>query len=309
MILRSMLYVPGNNSKLMNKALNLLMDAVILDLEDAVPMQAKAEARGNVRQSLGDFKKAGVNVFVRVNSCGTGLVGDDLNAVADKNLDGIILSKTETVEDVGRVETLLSQQETKLGMETGHIRMIPLVESARGVMEAYAIARSNLRIEAMAFGAGDYLRDLGLDLESLSPNQDELLYARSQIVNSCKAVGIKPIDSPYLLSLNDSERLMSEIAIAYRLGFSGKQCIHPNQLAPVNRAFSPSEEKIAYSLRLVEAFQEAERQGLGAVSFEGKMLDRMNYDQAKQLLERVGEQSQEHGRSPNSILSMPKAET
>jgi citrate lyase subunit beta/citryl-CoA lyase len=297
MILRSMLYVPGNNIKLINKALGLSMDAVILDLEDAVPMQMKQEARNNLRQYLGNFKKMGISAFVRVNSFGTGLTNDDLKEVVSKELNGIVLAKTETVGEVKSVDELLTEHEIRLSLEIGRIKVTPLIESARGVMDIYAIARSNTRIEAVAFGAGDYLRDLGLDIESISPDQSELLYARSQIVNSCQAVGVKPIDTPYLLSLRNSELFMNEVDIAYRLGFSGKQCIHPDQIAPINRAFSPSEEKVAYSLRLVEAFEECEKQGLGAVSFEGKMIDRMSYAQAKQLLARMKEISEREGHA------------
>jgi citrate lyase subunit beta/citryl-CoA lyase len=292
MILRSMLYVPGNNIKLISKALNLSMDAVILDLEDAVPMQAKEEARNNIKEQMGNFKKAGLAVFVRVNSFGTNLTNDDLKVVVDKDLDGIILAKTETDEEISGVDAMLKEHETRSGLEIGQVKIAPLIESARGVMHVYAIAKSNPRIEAVAFGAGDYLRDLDLDIASVSQDQGELLYARSQIVNSCKALGINPIDTPYLLSLKDKERFMNEVTIAHKLGFSGKQCIHPDQIAPVNQAFSPSEEKVAYSLRLVEAFDEAEREGLGAVSFEGKMIDRMSYAQAKQLLSRKMEISE-----------------
>ncbi len=289
MILRSMLYVPGNNVKLINKALSLSMDAVILDLEDAVPMQAKEEARNNIKEYLGHFKNAGLSVFVRINSFGTGLTDDDLRVVVHEGLDGIILAKAETDEEIDGVDAMLKEHETRSGLEIGRVKIAPLIESARGVMNVYAIAKSNSRIEVIAFGAGDYLRDLGLDITSVSQDQGELLYARSQIVNSCKAVGITPIDTPYLLSLKDTERFMNEVVIAHKLGFSGKQCIHPDQIAPVNQAFSPSEEKVAYSLRLVAAFDEAEKQGSGAVSFEGKMIDRMSYAQAKQLLAREKE--------------------
>jgi citrate lyase subunit beta/citryl-CoA lyase len=152
---------------------------------------------------------------------------------------------------------------------------------------------------AVAFGAGDYMRDLGLDISSVSTDQTELLYARSKIVNSCKAAGIAPIDTPYLLPLKDNDRFINEVAVARGLGFNGKQCIHPSQLEPVNRAFSPSQENVSYSLRLINAFEDAENQGLGAVSFEGKMIDRMNYAQAKQLLERAKEISEKEASSAN----------
>ena len=289
MILRSMLYVPGNNVKLINKALSLSMDAVILDLEDAVPVQAKEAARNNIKEYLGHFKNTGLYVFVRVNSFGTGMTDDDLRAVVNKGLDGIILAKTETEEEIDGVDAMLREYETRSGLEIGRIKIVPLIESARGVMDVYAIVRSNSRIEVAAFGAGDYLRDLELDITSISPEQTELLYARSHIVNSCKAAGVMPVDTPYLLSLQDTDRFMNEVAIAQKLGFSGKQCIHPAQIPVINQAFSPSEEKVAYSLRLVAAFDEAEKQGSGAISFEGKMIDRMSYAQAKQLLSRQKE--------------------
>jgi len=291
-----MLYVPGNNLKLIEKALNLNMDAVILDLEDAVPMADKETARSNVRESIALFKATGVYVFVRVNSLETGLTEDDLHVVVADGLDGIMLAKAEI--DINKVDAMLSTCETKSGLKAGDIKVVPLVESALGVINSYALVTSTPRIEAIAFGAGDYLRDLGGDITTVSDEQTELLYARSHIVNCCKAARVQAIDTPYLTSLKDTDRFLNEVKIAKTLGFSGKQCIHPNQITPVNESFSPLPEKVAYSIRLVAAFEEAEKQGMGAVSFEGKMIDRMSYLQAKELLARNDAIVQREKKSP-----------
>ena len=183
-----------------------------------------------------------------------------------------------------KLAQMLDKAEKRAGTDAGSVQIVPLLESARGVYNTYEIACASDRIAGIAFGAGDYYRDLGRDVAALSFDETELLYARSHIVNASRAAGIQAIDTPYLGLLTDKERFLNEVNIALQLGFSGKQCIHPSQIRPVNQAFSPAEEQVAYSDRLVEAFKEAEAKGMGAISFEGKMIDRMSYLQAQEVL-------------------------
>jgi len=286
MILRSMLYAPGNNQKVITKAATLPIDSVILDLEDAVPLPDKETARILVRDSITLYRECSSYVFVRVNSMVTSLTKEDLKIVVVQGLHGVMLAKTEDSSEVCALDEMLTEAEKKRGMEVGLIRIVPLIESAKGVIKSYEITSASSRIEGLAFGAGDYYRDLGGDVGALSYEETELLYARSQIVNTSKAAGIQAIDTPYLGLLQDRDRFLNQIKIAKQLGFSGKQCIHPTQIDPVNDAFSPSENEVAYASRLVEAFKEAEAKGMGAISFEGKMIDRMSYLKAKELLDR-----------------------
>jgi len=284
-VLRSMLYIPGNNLRMVTKSVNLTADAIILDLEDAVPMLDKATARIVVRDSIQPIKDSGSAVFVRVNALITGLTAVDVDGVTIQGLDGFMLSKSETAEDVLALVTLIEAAEKKAGLAPGSLTIIPLIESARGVMNAHAIAGSSPRVTALAFGAGDYYRDLGRAVTALSAGEDELLFARSMIVNAGRAAGVQAIDTPFLGLLTDKETFTNQTLRALRLGFKGKQTIHPMQIDLINESFSPSEAEVDYARRLVVAFEEAQKKGLGATSFEGKMIDLMSQKQALALVE------------------------
>jgi len=265
------------------KAATLASDAVILDLEDAVPLADKATARIIVRDSIKAVKSGGAYVFVRVNSLTTKLTTEDLKVVGN-GLDGVMLAKTETKSDVVELDHMLTEAEKVSGLEPGFLKIIPLIESAKGVVNAYEIASASERVVAAAFGAGDYYGDLGRNISFLSPEQTELLYPRSQIVNCSRAAGIQAIDTPFFGLLTDTEGFTREAILALQLGFKGKLLIHPAQIDIANRIFSPSEDEVGYARRVVEAFKEAQLKGLGAISFEGKMIDYMNYKQAKDLV-------------------------
>jgi citrate lyase subunit beta/citryl-CoA lyase len=311
MILRSMLYTPANSLRLVTKAATLPMDAVILDLEDAVPLTEKETARIFAKDSVRLFKSGGAVVFVRLNSMVSGLTEEDLKVVVAQGLDGVILAKTESESDIKNLHEMIDKAEKGAGLKAGQIKVVPLIESARGVLNSLQIANASNRIVGLAFGAGDYYRDLGKDVAALSYNENELLYARSHIVNVSKAAGIQAIDTPYLGLLTDRERFSNELKIASQLGFTGKQCIHPTQVVPVNHTFSPSDNEVDYASRLVEAFKEAEAKGMGAISFEGKMIDRMSFLQAKDLLDKkesvsVREEKQK-GASEVNVLEIFKS--
>lgn len=283
LVLRSMLFVPGNNLRMIVKAATLPSDAIILDLEDAVALPDKATARVIVRDSIKAIKQGGGYVFVRVNAMPTKLTGDDLQLVTTAGLDGIMLAKTETRADIAELDRMVGENEKRMGLEPGSVKLIPLVESARGVINAYEIASASERTIAVAFGAGDYYRDLGRNISSLSSQQNELLYARSQVVNGSVAARVQPIDTVFFGLLTDTESFTRETVLASQLGFKGKMLIHPNQIEIVNTIFAPSADEVEYAKRLVVAFQEAQSRGAGAISFEGKMIDYMNYQQAKDL--------------------------
>jgi len=282
-----MLFVPGNSMRMITKAASLPADAIILDLEDAVPLPDKATARIMIRDSIKGVKLGGSYVFVRVNAITTKLTTEDLKFVAVEGLDGLMLAKTETKSDIVELDSMLEETEKGWGLEPRSLKVVPLIESAKGVINAYEIASASERIIAVAFGAGDYYRDLGRSVSFLSPEQTELLYARSRIVNCSVAAGVQAIDTVFFGLLTDREGFMKETMLALQLGFKGKLLIHPTQIEPVNKAFSPLPDEAEYARRVVEAFEEAQARGLGAISFEGKMIDYMNYKQAKDLVRLV----------------------
>ncbi len=287
MVLRSLLFVPGNSMRMITKAATLPVDAIIFDLEDAVPLPDKETARVMDRDSVRVVKATGAHVFVRVNALLTGLTGDDLKAVAIDGLDGILLAKAESGSDVMEASARLEDVEKNRALEPGSIKIIPLVETAKGIINAYEIASAGERVVAVGFGAGDYYRDLGRSVASLTPEQTELLYARSQTVVASRAAGVWPLDTVFFGQLADREGFKKESLLARQLGFKGKMIIHPTQIEEVTRVFSPSAEEAEEARKIVAAFEEAQSQGLGAISLEGKMIDIMNYRQAREMVDFV----------------------
>ena len=287
MLLRSMVFVPGNNMRMITKAATLAADAIILDLEDAVPLASKATARIMIRDSIKGIKAGGANVFVRLNALTTNLTTESLKFVCIEGLDGVILPKTETESDMLELDGMMVEAEKASGLEPRSVKVIPQIESAKGVLNSYEIASTGERIIALAFGSGDYYRDLGRSVDSLSPEQTELSFARSHIINSSVAAGVQPIDTIFFGLLTDRESFVKETMMALQLGFKGKLLVHPTQIEPANKIFSPAPSEVEYARRMVKVFEEAQSRGLGAISFEGKMIDIMNYTQAKDLLDLV----------------------
>lgn len=283
-VLRSMLFVPGNSMKMIVKAATLFADAIILDLEDAVPLSDKTTARIMVRDSIKGIKAGGSYVFVRLNALATRLTSQDLAVITVPGLDGVMLAKTETNSDVAELSDMLTEAETVSGLDPESLKIVPLIESAKGVVNTYEIALADARVIAVAFGAGDYYRDLGRSVSYLTQEQTELLYARSKIVNASVAAGVQAIDTVFFGLLTDREGFIKEAQLALQLGFRGKLLIHPTQIKDTNEIFSPPPDEVEYSKRVVSAFEEAQTRGLGAISFEGKMIDEMNYKQAKDVV-------------------------
>jgi len=269
---------------MVTKAATLQLDAAIFDLEDAVPVADKETARIFTHDFIGLIKRQGIQTVVRVNSLATGLTFEDLKSTVISDLDAVMLAKTETCSNVVEIGKMLFEVEETSGLNPNTIGLIPLIETAKGVVNSAEISSASNRVCAIAFGAGDYYRDLGRDVGSISKDETELLYARSQIVNTSRAVGIQAIDTPFLGLLTENEGFNRDVDIAVRLGFKGKQCIHPSQVEQVNRAFSPSKSEIERATRIAKAYEDAQAAGLGAISFEGRMIDHMNYRQMKDTI-------------------------
>jgi len=236
-LMRTALFVPGNRPDRIEKAFNTEADVIIIDLEDAVPLSQKESSRSNVRKKIATFA------------------------------DRMILVRTN-------INKLLLEAEKKNSIPEGTISVFPLIESAAAVQHVYDIASTKTkpdRIYTLMFGAADYTLDMGI---SMTMEGTELLYPRSRISIACRAAGIAaPIDTPFMIDIKNTEALLSDAMRAKELGFQGKLAIHPRQIAPCNQLFSPSPEEIAKSEKIVQAFEEAESAGKGAIQLDGKFID------------------------------------
>ena len=279
-LLRSILFTPGNNMRMIYKTPTLAMDAVILDLEDSIPMVEKDTARVFIRDTLELARSGGAEVYVRINGLTTGLTAQDCDFVIQKGIDGIMLPKVESKEDVLESEKIIEKLEKERGMELGSIVLIPTLETAKGVINVYEIATSSKRVIAIGFGAVDFTRDMGT---SLSKEGTELFFARSQVAIAARAAGVQALDTVFI-DLADKEGLIKDSQLAKQLGFKGKFLIHPSQIEPVNHVFSPAAKEVEYAKKVVNAFKEAEARGLGAASLEGRMIDIAVFRQAEDLL-------------------------
>lgn len=282
-VLRSMLFVPGNNWRMLVGAGKQGADAVIIDLEDAVPIGEKETARVFAKDSVSSLKADGVDVLVRVNSLATGLTAEDVKAVTCEGLDGIMLPKAESKEEIVQLAKLIKKQEQKKGLRSPTLFIIPTLETCKGILNAYEIAVSTRRVIALSLGAADFLRDLGRSYATMSDDETELLYARSRISIAARAAGVLAIDTPFLGLIIDEQRLVRESNIALQLGFRGKMLIHPKHISFANGIFTPSLEDVNYAERVVKAYEESAARGLGAASLEGRMIDYATYRMAREV--------------------------
>ena len=287
-ILRSMLYVPANSWRMINNAASEGADAVILDLEDGCPMPEKETARVFARDSIGTLKEHGLQVFVRVNSLETGLTSTDISYVVVQGLDGIMLAKTESKEDILAVEKLIGDEEQKKEIEANSITVVALLETPKGILNLTDIIAASQRVIAVGFGAGDFSREMGagMGVTKLSPEEyfPMVLFARSSIALAARAAGIQAIDTPFFGLVIDLEGLRRETEKVKLLGFSGKQLTHPRHVATANDVFSPAKEEIDFANRVVEAYEDARAKGLGATTMGGKMIDYGSFKRAESLL-------------------------
>ena len=287
-ILRSMLYVPANSWRMINNATSEGADAVILDLEDGCPMPEKETARVFARDSIGMLKEYDLQVFVRVNSLETGLTPTDISYVVVQGLDGIMLAKTESKEDILAVEKLIRDEEQKKEIEANSITVAALLETPKGILNLLDIIAASQRVIAVGFGAGDFSREMGagMGVTKLSPEEyfPMVLFARSSIALAARAAGIQAIDTPFFGLVIDLEGLRRETEKVKLLGFSGKQLTHPRHVATANEVFSPAKEEIDFANQVVEAYEDARAKGLGATTIGGKMIDYGSFKRAESLL-------------------------
>lgn len=275
--------MPGNETRKIEKAAALGADSVCLDLEDGVALNRKAEARENVARLLLalDFQKS--EKLVRINAIGSGEEARDLGAVLSIVPDGIVVPKVADAEQLRWVSARLSDHERAQGLPEGTIRLIGMIESARGVVNLTSIAASDARLDALIFGAEDLAADTGA---TRTREGWEVLYARSAIVTTCAAFGLQAIDLLFL-DFKDREGLRQEATRGAQLGYAGMQVIHPNQIAPVQEAFTPDDAAIAYARRVTDAASQNLAGGHGAFALDGKMVDMPIIKAAERVLSRA----------------------
>ena len=284
---RALLYVPGDQERKIVKAAGLEVDSVCLDLEDGVAWPRKAAARSLVARLLGDLAFRAGERLVRIHAPtgpDGGLAAQDLAAVLPARPDGIVMPKVEAAWQVQWVAYRLQQAEEAHGWPVGSLRLLAILETARGVVQRDAIARSTPRLDALVFGAEDYTADIGA---TRTPSNQEVLYARQAVVATAKAHDLQALDIVYI-RYKDLDGLAREARQAAAWGFDGKQVIHPAQVPVVQAAFTPSDEDIAAAQQVLEAYERAKAQGLGVVGLEGKMIDMPMVKAARRVLARAG---------------------
>ena len=269
---RSMLFVPGSNAAMISNTFIYKPDAIMFDLEDAVALKEKDSA---LYQEI--------ETVVRVNPLDSEFGLADLNAVVRAGVDVVRMPKTETAQDVIDMDREITEIEKVCGREVGSTKMLAAIESPLGITQANQIATASKRLIGIALGAEDYVRNLKTER---SPEGIELLFARCSILQAARAAGIQAFDTVYS-NANNEEGFLAEAALIKQLGFDGKSLINPRQIELLHNLFAPTQKDVDQARRIIDAAEEAERNGLGVVSLNGKMIDAPIIDRAKLVLERA----------------------
>jgi citrate lyase subunit beta / citryl-CoA lyase len=278
-LLRSLLFVPGNNARFLEKAKILTADIICFDLEDSVPPEEKKSARNLIKNALTNRSQYRAEVYVRTNSPRSGMLPDDLAEIVQKGIDGIVIPKVNDANEITKIERILMSLEKRRKLKP--IELIPSIESAAGVVNAYHIASSSKRVSALVFGVFDLLSDLGVEY---TKQAEGARYSRSKIPIDAKAAGKYAIDAIWQ-DLNDTAGLEQDCLAARNLGYSGKSIIHPNQIETVHRIFHPTSTEIEWAKKVTEAYSLAKEKKKGATKIDGKMIDEVHFKRAKTLLD------------------------
>ena len=280
---RALLYMPGDDRRKIEKATTLGVDCICMDMEDGVAITRKTDARAVIADAMKELDFGSAERCIRINSVGSGFEKFDLAAAVATNPDAIVVPKVESAAQVRSISEYIEMYEVSGRMPVGTIRMLVGVETAKGILNLKEIAGADKRLEAVIFGAEDYAASIGA---TRTKQAIEVLYARSAVVTACAANELQAIDMVYI-DFRDAEGLRLEAEEGARLGFSGKQIIHPNQVAAVQEAFTPSAEAIEYAQRVVRAFTASQKEGKGAFALDGKMIDMPLLKNAQKVLDRA----------------------
>ena len=277
---RSMLFLPGNNPNMLINGSCLGADAVIFDLEDAVSPAEKDAARILVRNTIRYMDFRGCEIIVRINSTDTPYWKQDLDAIVPQRPGLILLPKTGSARDVQEVDAYMTKLEQTLGLAPNTVGLMPLIETALGVENAFAIATAADRVQALFLGAEDLTADLRC---KRTKEGREIEYARTRLVMAARAAGVEVYDTPFT-DVNDDEGIRKDAAYAKALGFSGKASISPRHVGVINEVFSPTQADIDYAYEVMDAIAVAKEQGKGAIALRGKMIDAPIVTRAEQTI-------------------------
>lgn len=279
---RALLYMPGDNWKMIAKSVTLGVDSICMDMEDGTAVNKKAEARATIAKALQELNFGKSEKLARINSIGSGWEKDDIDAVLPHRPDGIVIPKVESYDHIEWAGRIIEAAELKYGWQINSIRILIGVETAKGILNLKEIA-SHPRLDAIIFGGEDFAASIGA---TRTKDAIELLYARQTVVVACAANDLQAIDI-VTIDYKDVEALRIESEFGARLGFSGKQIIHPAQVEPVQTAFTPNDKAVAYAKRIIETFEASQKEGKGAYSLDGKMIDMPLLKNAQKVLERA----------------------
>ena len=288
---RSMLFLPGNNPNMLINGNCLGADAIIFDLEDAVAPDQKDAARILVRNTMKYMDFHGCELIVRINSIDTPYWQQDIDEILPYKPNLILLPKTGSANDAQQVDAYMTQVEEKLGMARNTVGLMPLIETAMGVENAFSIASCAKRVQALFLGA----EDLTADLQCKRTKEGrEIEYARTRLVVAARAAGVEVYDTPFT-DVNDDEGILVDAALAKGLGFTGKAAISPRHVEVINSVFSPTQKEVDYAYEVLDAIALAKEQGKGAISLYGKMIDAPIVNRAKQTIAMAQELGMERG--------------
>lgn len=288
---RSMLFLPGNNPNMLINGNCLGADAIIFDLEDAVAPDQKDAARILVRNTMKHMDFHGCELIVRINSIDTPYWQQDIDEILPYKPNLILLPKTGSANDAQQVDAYMTQVEEKLGMARNTVGLMPLIETAMGVENAFSIASCAKRVQALFLGA----EDLTADLQCKRTKEGrEIEYARTRLVVAARAAGVEVYDTPFT-DVNDDEGILVDAALAKGLGFTGKAAISPRHVEVINSVFSPTQKEVDYAYEVLDAIALAKEQGKGAISLYGKMIDAPIVNRAKQTIAMAQELGMERG--------------
>lgn len=310
-VMRSVFYVPGNNEELIAKIPRFPVDIITLDLEDSVPPAEKQKARELSHKNLKFAASFGADVYTRLNNWETGMTNDDCEAMVDEGLAGVCLAKCGGPDHVKRLDWKLEEMEKKRGLEVGSIKIQLLIETAKGMMNVYESALASPRVNSLIFGALDYTTDMRIPLtrptityietkefEETQPPKEHLSviqlgegtkWARARTACAARAAGLIAIDYPYP-DVRDTEGFEKDTAYGRELGMEGRMLIHPGQIEPAHRIYSPAPERVEWAREIKQVFEEEGiAKGSAAVSYKGKMVDTPVYVGALKILDAQAE--------------------
>ncbi len=289
---RSLIFIPGNNARFLEKSKTIDSDIICFDLEDSVPFNEKDKARELIRNTIDDIHKIDTTkkilVSVRINAPGSHMVVEDLKKILVDGIDAVVIPKVETDLQISKLSELIKTIEKENNISKESVKIIPSIESALGVVNAYSIAKSDQRNSALIFGIFDFLHDMKIDTNNIDILTD-YMYGRAKVPVDARAARLDSIDSIWQ-NLDDIVGLKNDLILGRKLGYTGKCIIHPSQIEHVHKVFSPSKEDIQWAKKVVSALDESSHNELinrGAIKLDGKMIDAVHYKQAQRILESI----------------------